>query len=423
MAYQKTVLKSGVTVLSSKMPLRDSVALGIFVKVGGRYETKENNGIAHFLEHLVFKGTKSYTCRQIKESIEGVGGSFNAMTGQEYTCYFVKIPYKFIKKAMSVLSEMVLLPNLDQKEIDKERFVILEEIKMYKDLPQAHVHDLLDEIIWPNHPLGFNLAGNDQTVRKINRPDLLNFRNAFYNSSSMVISASGRMNHKDTVLLVKDFFNNLCCSEKNKFTGFTNNQKQAAFNILEKDTEQGHLALGFHSLPYGHKDRFALALLHIILGANMSSRLFNEVREKRGLAYEIGTQVKKFHDCGAFVVHAGIDNNKTIQAIEVIMLELNKIKESLVTDDEFRRAKDYFTGQLSLGLEDTLDQMFWMGEQTVLLDKVYSLKEIISQINKIKKSDLQRIAKDAFKKELLNLSFIGKIKDKFNINQSILCLN
>ncbi|MEW5758467.1 MAG: pitrilysin family protein [Candidatus Omnitrophota bacterium] len=423
MDYQKTILKNGLTVVTHSLPKRDSVSLGIWIKAGGRYENKDNNGIAHFLEHLVFKGTKSYSCNKIKESIEGVGGALNAMTAQEHTCYFIKIPSKFLKIALNVLSEMVTCPSLKQEEVDKERFVILEEIKMYRDLPQAYVHELLDELIWPKHPLGFNLAGTFETVSKINSGDLKNFIDTFYTPSNLIISASGKIKHKELVNKIEDIFGNFKKSTKNTFLEFKNSQKAPVFNILNKDTAQGHLAIGFHSVSNCDQRKFIASLLHIILGANMSSRLFNEVREKRGLAYEIGTQVRKFRDSGAFIVHAGIDNNKTVDAVRVILEELNRIKKDLVTDDEFKRAKDFFIGQLSLSLEDTLDNMFWIGEQTVSLNKIYTLKEIIAKLSKIKRENLRELANSVFLKDNLSLSFIGKVSEEDKIKQSILCLS
>lgn len=421
--YQKTILNNGLNVVTNKLALRDSVALGIWIKAGGRYETKVNNGIAHFLEHLVFKGTKSYSCNQIKELIEGVGGSLNAMTAQEYTCYFVKVPSKFLKLAFSVLSEMARYPMLDAQEIEKERFVILEEIKMYKDLPQAYVYELLDELIWPEHPLGFNLAGTPETVTNIKRDDLSNFRDVFYGPSSIVISASGKIDHKKFLGLVKDAFGDLKKQEKNNFLEFKNNQAEPLYKIVNKDTEQGHLAVGFHCLSGSHPDRYIAALLHVILGANMSSRLFNELRERRGLAYEIGTQIKKFKDSGAFIVHAGVDNQKTQEAISVILNELSRIKNELVGEDEFRRAKDYLAGQLALSLEDTLDQMFWIGEQTVTLNKIYTLKDIVKKLSKIKIEDLKRVANSIFMKDNLSLAFIGKAGDENKIKEAITCLS
>jgi len=405
------------------MPNMQSLALGIWINVGGRIELHEFKGISHFLEHLLFKGTKNYSCRKIKESIEGVGGSVNGFTSEELTCYLVKIPSRYLELALDILSDMVINPTLPSLEIKKEKQVILEEIKMYKDLPQSHVHELLDGLLWPKQSLGAPIIGTVDSVSRIRRKDLFLFKEKYYSPSNIVVGAAGRLDYKKLTKGVGKFFSVLNKQNKNIFTKAKENQNKSQLKILPKDTEQTHLALGFHSFKRDHPLRHTQAILHIILGANMSSRLFNELREKKGLAYEIGTQIKRFQDTGAFIVHAGIDNNKVVNTLRLILKEVKKIKLNLVTKDELRRAKEFYLGQLMLALEDTLDHMLWIGETTATLDKTYSLSDIIKELNWVKREDIREVAKYIFKEEKLNLALIGPLKDSWNRIYNQLHLN
>lgn len=387
------------------------MALGIWINVGGRYESFQNKGISHFLEHLLFKGTKKYSCRMIKESIEGVGGSLNGFTAEELTCYLVKMPSRYLNLALDVLSSMVLNPTLSEKEIDKERTVILEEIKMYKDQPQSYIYDLLDELLWPAQPLGLPIIGSEESVAKINRGSLSLFKEEYYTASNIVVSITGSFDHDKLIDSAENIFSSRKRSGKNDFIKVNEEQFSAQIKLLEKPTEQMHMALGFHGFKRDHPLKYALSLLNIILGANMSSRLFNEVREKRGLAYEIGTQIKRFQDTGAFIVHAGIDNQKLPAAIELILKELAKAKDKLVSEGELLRAKEFQLGQLMLGLEDTLDHMLWIGESTTTLDKTYSLDEVIKEVKKVSKDDVRQAARAIFNENKINLALIGPVRD------------
>jgi len=410
-SYKKTIFDNGLRIIAHPMPGMQSVALGIWIKVGGRYEVSEFKGISHFLEHILFKGSKKYSCRKIKESIEGVGGALNGFTSEELTCYLVKMPSRYIGLALKVLSDMVINPKFPQKEIEKEKTVIIEEIKMYKDLPQSYVYELLDELLWPNQPLGMTISGTVESVSRIGRADLFSFKEQYYIPANIVVSVAGKFEYAKLENSIKNIFCSTGKKKLNKFLPVAEKQAQPQLKIFAKETEQTHLALGFHGFSRNHPLRQALALLHIILGANMSSRLFNEIREKRGLAYEIGTQVKHFQDTGVFIVHAGIDNRKINEAVRLIIKELEKAKQALATVDEFKRAKEFYLGQLMLALEDTLDHMLWIGESTASLDKAYSLAEIIQEVQKIKREDLREVAQNLFKEKHLNLALIGPLRN------------
>ncbi len=409
--YNKSQLPNGLRLATYKMAHRESAAVGIWVGAGGRYEDKVDNGIAHVLEHLSFKGTKKYSATKIKETIEGLGGSLNAFTSEEYTCYLTKIVAKHLPLVIDILSDMVLNPSLLKKDLDKEKSVICEEIKMYRDLPQSYVYELLDELIWPGHPLGMNLAGTIESVSSITPQLLAGFHHRLYQTANMVVSVCGNVGHRKIHKQIAGIFGKENPKKNIEFVKVNISQDKPRVNLFFKETEQSHLAIGYLGLERQHPDRHALALLHIILGANMSSRLFNEVREKKGLAYEIGTQVKRLSDTGVFLVHAGVDNRKVVMAIATIFKEMEKISQKQVSRDEFTRAKEYYTGQLLLGLEDTLDHMLWLGEQEISLRKIKTIRDILKEIETVDISDLRRVAKHIFRDNRLSLALIGPQSD------------
>ncbi|MEK6728236.1 MAG: pitrilysin family protein [Candidatus Omnitrophota bacterium] len=409
--YKRTDLDNGLRVVTHKMSGRQSLAIGIWINIGGRYEAFENKGIAHFLEHLLFKGTKKYSHRKIKESIEGIGGALNGFTSEELTCYLVKIPADYLEVSLNVLSDMVLNPVIPKGEVEKEKTVILEELKMYKDQPQSYVYDLLDELLWPNQPLGAPIIGSVESVSRVNKDALHSFRDSYYTPANIIISAAGTLDHNNLAGKALKIFRSQKKQNRNVFVKAKESQIIPQLKLFPKDTEQTHMALGFHALSREDPLKHALGMLHIILGANMSSRLFEEVREKRGLAYEIGTALKRFLDTGAFLVHAGIDNKKVIDSLELILAQLKKTKEELVSADELKRAKEFYLGQLRLALEDTLDNMLWIGESTASIDKTDTLEDVINEVNKVKREDLCKVANHVFQGRKLNLSLIGPLKD------------
>ena len=407
--YKRQKLNNGLRIITKRSNNVQSVSLGIWINIGSRYEAFEQKGISHLLEHLLFKGSKKYSCRAIKESIEGVGGSLNGFTSEEHTCYLVKIPHRYLVSALDILSDMVINPCLAPADIKKERTVVLEELKMYRDLPQNYVYELLDELLWPQQALGSPIIGTVETVNNIDRKALKSFQANHYTPANIVVSAAGLLDYDALVKKVSSIFSSFQSARLNTFLKARQAQVKPQLKIFHKDTEQTHMALGFHALKRDHYLRHAQAILHIILGANMSSRLFNEVREKRGLAYEIGTGLKRYQDTGAFLVHAGIDNHKVPDCLELIFQELGKTKKSLVTKGEFKRAKEFYLGQLSLALEDTMEYMLWMGESVACLDKVYSLEQVIKEVNRVQPEDVRAVARQIFKHEIINLAFIGPL--------------
>ncbi len=409
---EQTKLDNGLRIISHFMPARNSVSLGIWVGVGGRYESKEENGISHFIEHIVFKGTKSRSCTQIKQAIEGVGGNLNAFTAEEFTTFLTKIPYKYFSRGLDVLSDMALNPLLEEKDIQREKIVICEEIKMYLDLPMHYVHFLLSQLLWPNHPMGRFLAGSIESVQKISKEKILQYHREHYFPRNIVITAAGNIEHKDIIEQCGRIFSNLQNKDRKNFLPVANKQKESQFNFFSKQTAQSHLCLGFPSFPHSHPQHYTLKILDIILGANMSSRLYQEVREKRGLVYEIGSQTQEFQDSGLFSISAGVENKNLEETIKVIKDELERIKDEEAEEEEIGRAKEFFRGQLLLGLESTGNYMLAMGEELISLNRLFSPEEILKQIDKITTKDLKEVSRQIFKKEKLNLAVIGDTQSK-----------
>lgn len=409
--YEFRTLNNGGRCVAREIPDRDSIAIGIWINVGARYEPKAIGGASHFLEHLLFKGTKKRSNEDIKEAIEGRGGAMNGFTSEEFTCYLVKVLSRDMDTALDVLSDMVLNARLAPEDIKKERTVIKEEIKLYMDLPNHHVQDMLMELLWPDQPLGRNLAGTVETVSSMKRQDLLDYKQRYYNPANIVVSASGSLLADEFFASCERYLNPAPKGPRASYKKASEAQRKPKLKVLSKNTEQAHLAIGLRAFGRYDPDRYTLTLLNIILGGNMSSRLFRELREKRGLAYEINTHTKRLNDTGAFLVSAGLDDKNVVRSTELIMKELRKIKEKVVGKDEFERAREFYKGQLLLGLEDTLDQMLWMGEHLSAEGKIPTPQEVVAEIDRIGPEDIRRVAGRIFADRCLNMAVIG-ITDK-----------
>jgi predicted Zn-dependent peptidase len=390
---------------------RDSASIGVWVAAGGRYEGKDNKGAAHFLEHMAFKGSARYSCDEIKQLVEGVGGNINAFTAEEETCYYAKVPASHLKQTFDVLADISFFPKLTLKDLEKERTVILEEIKMYHDLPQYYVGELLEELLWPGHPLGQSLAGTSKTVGEMSASHLKNFKNTYYVPANTVISACGSIKHEELVALVRVKLGKLKGPAAPDCIAARHIQEKPAVHLYHKQTEQMHLALGYLAYETNHKDYYVLALLSIILGGNMSSRLFNEVREKRGLAYSVSSGTKSLNDTGAFMVRAGVDNTKIVDALDLILKVLGKAACEGIKEDEFKRAQEYYMGQFLLGLEDTMDQMLWLGGVIISNDKVKSMEDVIKKIKAVTRADIKRVATQILDPSKINVAIIGPMTE------------
>ena len=415
--YKLDTLDNGLRVAFEPMLHMESVALGVWIAAGGRYENKSNSGISHFLEHLLFKGTEGRDMRTIKEEIEGRGGSFNGFTSEEHTCYLVKVLAKDTELGIDILSDMVLHPKLAAEEVVKEKNVIIEEINMYKDIPSHYVHELLAELMWPDQALGMPLAGTSESVSSITRDDIVRYREAYYSPANMLIVGAGQVKEGALLKLAKKYLSQAKPSPAAKFERIRLGQKSPAFQLNSKDTEQTHVALGLHAIDRFHPDKHAISLVNIILGANMSSRLFHIVRDEMALCYEISSGIRRYEDCGAFLVSAGVDDRKLVKALEVILKELARIRHEPVKAEELRRAKEYYKVQLLFALEDTMSHMLWLGEKLVSGEKDVDVNGIIGRVDALTADDLMRVAKGMFKDENLNLAVIGPMKNDKDIRE------
>lgn len=395
----------------------ESVSIGIWLRTGGRYEDKPINGISHLLEHLLFKGTKTRDMKAIKEAIEGRGGSFNGFTSEEFTCYLVKVLSKDAELGIDILSDMVLNPRLDGVEIEKEKNVIIEEINMYKDIPSQHVHEILAEMMWPDQPLGMPLAGSVDSVKSITRQTLSAYKEKHYNPKNIVVVCAGKIDGKEFVRSSGRFLGGVKPGEVSSFPKAIVSQKAPSFKLHFKDTEQTHVALGLHTLHRFHPDKHIASLLNVILGANMSSRLFHIVRDEMALCYEISSSIRRYEDCGAFTVSAGVDHKKFRKAIEVILRELGRTTREPVGREELGRAKEYYKGQLLFALEDTMSHMLWLGEKIAAGESDVNIKDILAKIEKVTAEDVMRVASEIFRTGNINLAVISPLKEEQNIKE------
>jgi predicted Zn-dependent peptidase len=392
------------------MPGMESVAVGIWVGVGGRYEDKKIQGISHFVEHLLFKGTKKRNSEQISQAIEGIGGHLNAYTSEEFTCYMVKIRGKHQKYALEVLWDMIRNSLFDPNEIEKERHVIKEEAHMILDHPGHYIGELIHELMWPDHPLGRMLIGTDETISSISRNDIVDFHMRHYNPKNMLISIAGNIDEKSLINDARKYTHKFAEKEVPVAPAFILEQNAQKIKIIEKETEQIHACVGVHGVSRTDPDKYAVKLLSTILGENMSSRLFQVIREQHGLSYEISSGVNFFKDTGGFVISSGLKPNKLDKFIELVAKELKKIKEQYVSASELNRAKEFYEGQLVLGFEKTLTKMLWNGEYMMGTGSVPTIKNILKGIYGVTPKDIMRVANKMFNKKNINIAVIGPVK-------------
>jgi predicted Zn-dependent peptidase len=410
--YNKTVLDNGLRVITSTMPHIRSVCLAFLVGVGSCYEGQEEAGISHFVEHLYFKGTQRRpTAKEISQDIEGIGGIINGGTDKELTIFWCKVAGSHFPTALDVLADVLLNSRFDNKDMDQERLVIIEEINMSLDLPQNRVSMLIDELLWPEQPLGREVAGNKESVASITREQILNYVARRYVPNNTVVSIAGDIQHEEAIAQVELLFDKWAAGELS--TGYITNDKQteARLRIESRDIEQAHLCLAVHGFSRSHPQRFAIDLVNTVLGGGMSSRLFTEIREHRGLAYDIHSYADHFLDSGALTIYAGVDPKKIETAIVAILEELSKIKRE-ITPDELTRAKELSKGRLQLRLEDSQNVALWHGSQELLRQHILSIDDVISIVDAITIDELKKVAEGIMTDSGLNLAIVGPIKNE-----------
>jgi len=413
MKYNIHTLKNGLRIVLAPMPGTETATVVVMTGTGSRYEDGRENGLAHFLEHMFFKGTKKRpSARAISEELDGVGAVYNAFTAKDRTAYYAKVGAEYVDVALDVITDIFLNSTLPEKEIDKERGAVIQEIDMYEDIPMRTVDNVFEALLFgENHPLGRTILGPKENIRAFTKKDFTTYHKKNYNAANSVVCVAGNFDEKRTLAKITKTFGNLPRAIAAQPVKFVDSQSDARVAIKEKKTDQTQLMLGLPSYPYLHKDEYALTVLATILGGSMSSRLFMEVREKRGLAYSVQAWVEKFPDTGYFAVQAGVEHGKLEKTVETILIELRKMKEKKVSPAELKKAKAYLKGTTTLSLE-TSDEVAQNALTSLIsIGRVRKLDEKLEMIAKVSAADIQRVAKDIFKSGKLNLAVIGPHSD------------
>lgn len=416
--YQKTVLDNGLRIVTSEMPHTRSVCISIFIGAGSRYELTEQAGLSHFVEHICFKGTeKRPTSKEISEAIDGVGGVLNGGTDKELTVYWVKVARPHYSVALDLLVDMLRHSKFDPVEIENERKVIIEELNMSMDSPQSRVDTLIDEVVWPDQALGRDVAGTKDTVTAINRQMILDHMSRLYLPGNSVISVAGDISHAEVVESIVKAFRDWPVGVAGRWFPAEDRQDAPRFKAEPRKTEQVNLCLAVRGLSSQHPDRFILDLLNVVLGEGMSSRLFLELRERKGLAYDIHSHVSYFRDSGSLGIYAGVDPRKSESAVEGILQELIRLREEPIPEVEVIKAKEMGKGRLLLRMEDTRSVSGWIGGQELLTDRILTVDEVVSIVDAITASDIQRVARELFLTSKLNLALVGPVRNKGHLER------
>ncbi|MCK9266530.1 insulinase family protein [bacterium] len=409
------ILKNKARIVYKRIPQYHSVSVGMFIKAGSRFETEENSGVSHLIEHLLFKGTKKRSCNSIKEEIEGVGGTFNGFTSEEITCYWIKILGDYFDLSFDVLSDMIQNPSMKNEDIEKERRVVLEEINMYRDIPARYVFEVFDRQLFDNHPLGQPIAGTPESVKGMSKENILNYMKNCYTSENIVVSITGNVSEQQVVETSEKYLNSLKSKNENMCTEWTKKTSGPSLKNIYKKTEQTHIAMGGIGISRLDEKDYVLKALNVIFGGNMSSRLFNRIREEMSLAYAIRSMTSSYNDTGSYVIYAGVSPENTEKCISAVLDEMKKIKDHGISENELARAKKFLSSQLLMGLEDNLEYMLWIGEQKLMKDSVTTKKKILKQIESVSTKDIKELAETLFKPSNFYVSLIGPQADESEI--------
>lgn len=411
--FSKTIPNNGIRIVTRRMPHARSVSMGVWVNVGARDERPEESGLSHFIEHMIFKGTKKRSALEIAKQFDAIGGQCNAFTSKENTCYHSKVMDTHLDTMVDLLSDIFLNSVFDAREVERERQVILQEIKMLEDQPDEHVHVLLAQATWQGHPLGRSILGSPETVAGFDSAIIRKYFTRAYQPQRIVISAAGNIEHKAFAELATRAFE-VVRNEDNfpKRTPPTTDRVVAAH---PKNLEQVHICLGTKGVPATDPRRYSCSVLNVILGGNMSSRLFQEIRERRGLAYAVYSFLSLYSDTGVSGVYVAVDKANTEEVLELIMKEMRQIKEEPVENSELRNAKEYLKGGIYLGAESTESQMTRLAHNEIHFGRQVSLQEVEDNIEKVTAEDIVELAEDMFQNESLSLTLLGPVgEDSFH---------
>jgi predicted Zn-dependent peptidase len=413
---QKHLLPNGLVVITETMPHVRSVSVGVWVRNGSRREVPEENGLAHFIEHMVFKGTERRSAEAIAREMDSVGGMLDAFTSKEQICFNAKVLDEHLPIAFDVIADLVLRPKFDSEDVRKERQVVLEEIKMDLDNPEYLLQEIFTRGFWPEHPLGRPILGTPETVKKFHRNALrLRFQNWFA-PDHLVITAAGNVAHEQVLQLVQSEFGAMQPAGPAESNGAPHTQAPIHLET-KRDLEQVHICIGVPSVPLAHEDRFGIAVLNNLLGGGMSSRLFQNIREKQGLAYAVFSELTPYSDAGMMTVYAGTATDTIGQVIDLTIQEFRALKESLVTDEELRRSKNHLKGSLMLSLESTSSRMSNLARQELYFRRFFSLDEILAGIEAVTREELQSLARQYFQPEQIAVTVLGPLNG-FTLDRS-----
>ncbi len=412
MNYKKLELKNGLRIITVPMAETQTVTVVAMVGVGSRYENEKEAGLSHFIEHMFFKGTeKRPTALAISEELDAIGGEFNAFTSKDSTGYYVKVDANHIDVALDVVADMYLHSKIEETEVEKERGTIIQELNMYEDMPMRSVGDVFENLLYPENNLGRDIIGYKKTINNFKRADFLKYLKRFYLANDTVICVAGKFDEKKIVEQVKKYFQEMSDGKKPEIKKVVEKQKMPALKIKFKKTDQTQLVLGVRAYDLYSEKRFALSLLSIILGGNMSSRLFMEVREKRGLAYYVRTNTESFEECGYLATQAGVEHKNLALALKTILAEYQKMAMEKVTEKELQKAKNYIKGKMVMGMEASDEvAMFFIGQE-LARKEILKRAEIFARIDQVKVEDILAVAKDIFQNKKLNLAIIGPHKN------------
>ena len=414
---RKHTLDNGVRIVMEKIDYVRSASIGIWVNVGSHNENEETNGLSHFIEHMLFKGTKNRKANEIAEEIDSIGGQINAFTSKECTCFYVKVLDENIKESMDILTDMFFNSLFSQEEIEKEISVVIEEIKMYEDSPEDIVHDKLSEIIFNESPMAYNILGTEKNLKTFNRDKVKNYMDENYSPSNTVISIAGNFNEDKFIELAESKFSSWENKEVSKIYKKSNYQRKVAG--INKDLEQLHMCIG--NITFGRHDKnyHSLLVLNNLFGGTMSSRIFQEVRENKGLVYSIYSFVSNYSETGIFSIYAGMSHEQVEDALRTILMEMVSIKNGNISEEEFQRAKQQIKGNYILSLESTSSRMSAIGRRELLYNEILYPDEVIEAINNVKIEDVLDVAEDLFDIDNLSITFTGNLKKYFDIEEKI----
>lgn len=414
-------LSNGLTLITIDLPHLDSVTTLVAIGAGSRYETKKINGISHFLEHMFFKGSRKYpSAEEIATLVDGIGALNNAATDKEVTFYWIKSAARHIELATDILSSMIKESLLVEEEINKEKGVIVEELRMIRDDPSRYVWNLYEGLQFGDQPLGWDIGGEEKIITQFSREDFINYMDSLYSPKNMALVYAGKL-PKNVESLAQNYFLDLPKRSQFKHTSFKKiKQEKVRINVFYKTTDQANLILGVEGYDRNHPKRYASRLLSTILGEGMSSRLFLEIREKRGLAYHVSCVLSPYKDTGSFAVYAGLKLEKIEEGLKVIVAELERVKGELVTDEELKKGKEMVRGRLALATESTNFLAQYFGTKFVLDREIETFEDYLKNIDAVTREDLQDVAEGLFRKEKFNLQIIGPFKDNTKFNKLLI---